>query len=159
MMRALRFLVLIAIFPCCGCSNSVDLGPSGTVSGKLTYKGKPLAEGTQIIFMHRTSGFAGVDAVDSEGHFELSFYRKTTGPTPQIPVGEYVVTVQPPDPNAEMSDPTDVMTPDEVDAANRKRRSAPISFPQKYRQPHTSGITKTVKEGENKFEIDLKPVS
>ena len=160
-MRTLNIVALLVIsaLACGGCAEPVDLGPTGTISGNLTYNGKPLAEGTQVVFMQRQRGFAGLGATDAEGNFTITLYRKSTGATSEMPVGTYIVMVQPPsDPNAEMelADPSDVATPNEMSSANQKQLFVKTEFPMKYRQPSTSGITREVKEGPNTFEIDLK---
>ncbi len=69
------------------------------------------------------------------------------GPKGGLPLGEYKVTVAPPEiptPSAD-GDSAPGMMPKEVD-----------NIPQKYRSPTTTPLTTTLKEGENSFNISME---
>ena len=69
----------------------------------------------------------------------------------RLPIGKYETTIQPAlDPNWAEPTAEDLMN-------NPRAMVVPVAdFPAKYRDPKTSGLAFEVKEGENKFEIDLK---
>jgi hypothetical protein len=135
-------LALLASFAA-GCSGEFDYGPTGTVSGRLTMDGKPLKEGTQVAFMQLEKGYIAFGPTDPDGNFTVSSWNEG-----QLPVGQYTVMIQPPG-GVQTKEPT----AEELLAG--KGKVAATQFPMKYSQTSTSGLKYEVKEGENRFEIDI----
>jgi hypothetical protein len=129
-----------------GCKKSgLDL-PTGTVSGTVTSKGKPLADAT-ITFFGENHGDTATGVLQSDGTYTLKY-----GTGFGIPVGDYRVAIVTgagaggPPPN-----PADLMKT--VDPGVAKKNAVP----DKYRDPKTSGLIAVVKEGANTdLNFDLK---
>ena len=150
MERRLIASVLIGIF-CWGCSGATDFGPMGSVSGKLTLDGQPLAEGTQVLFKQMQAGYAAFGHTDAEGNYSLTWMRDGQRKT-EIPVGEYHVLIMPPgneDPSAELS-------PDEMFAGGGDTPAAKPEFPPRYQSHTTSGLKFSITEGPNSVDIVLE---
>lgn len=120
----------------CG-SNQTDRGPVGVVSGKVTFKGEAVTEGT-VHFTNATSGFGGTAAIESDGHYRLS---SSEG----LPVGQYSVTVMPP---VVMESIIPNSPPSEVP------KEMP-NIPEKYRFEGSSGLNVDVTAGKVTFDIDM----
>ncbi|MCA9036359.1 MAG: hypothetical protein KDA91_14590 [Planctomycetaceae bacterium] len=132
-----------------GCGGT-DFGPMGSVSGRLTMDGQPLAEGTQLLFMQMEKGYAAFARTDAEGNYKLQWMRE--GKTwDEVPTGMYKILVQPPE----------VKNVEELDAeamlagADQDIQPAAAVFPRKYQQHSTSGLQFDVKEGTNTSDINL----
>ncbi|MDO5554403.1 MAG: hypothetical protein Q4G68_11650 [Planctomycetia bacterium] len=108
----------------------IKVVPTGTVSGSVTYKGKPMTVGTVIFCSPDSVNRAGGE-IDSEGKFTL------TGP---LPAGEYKVGFAQPF----FDDPV---------AARPPELTSPL--PAKYLAYETSGLTFTVKKGDNTADFNL----
>ena len=118
-----------------GCGGGGTTSPSGTVSGKVTFQGKPITEG-EINFYSHKQGFGAKILLDSSGHFEL--------PVP-IEVGDYKVSVTPPP----LPDPS-------VGSPPPPTRDY-VNIPKKYRTDLLSGLTASIKQGGNELSFDLTP--
>lgn len=120
----------------CGESNPT----TGAVTGKVTYKGKPVSNGL-IQFVPQGDGNAATGEITPDGTYELTTYVKGDGARP----GSYKVSVQ-------------VFPTEEEGAglpgAEFAGKKPPI--PPKYNSADTSGLSADVKEGENKLDFDLK---
>jgi hypothetical protein len=139
-------LVLAAVLLAVGCG-----GSKGSVSGKVTYKNKPLTKG-------------GVSFIDEKGHV----YRSEIGSdgsysVSKIPPGPAKITVI--TPGAFRMPKTAGGPPKGVDAAGSTGTGSGSgmgagadtgSLPEKYKDPDTSGLTYTVTTGDQKHDIDLK---
>ncbi len=132
-----RFVGLAALTmfgPCLlGCGKGV---PMGEVSGTVTFKGKPVAEGT-VSFMNEAAGTGGEGLV-KDGKYTLSS---------PLPPGEYTVMVMP-------------LVVQQQDGGKGPEvgieKPAP-DIPQKYRVLGTTDLKATVKEGKHEANFDLKP--
>jgi len=120
-------------------------GDTGTVSGKVTYKGKPLPGGNVT--------FAGKDgkslaaAIHEDGTYSLE----------KVPPGEYKVAVE--TESLRKAAPGGGVPPKGGDKiAPPPAADAPkyVAIPVKYANPETSGLTYTVKTGKQTFDIDLE---
>jgi Carboxypeptidase regulatory-like domain len=103
-------------------------GPTGTVEGKVTYKGKPLA-GAYVTF-HPEKGkkvFSG--KLDEDGTYTAK----------DVPVGKARVTVEV-----------------KAEKGKAKGKAPRVVIPAKYADPKTSGLTADVKKGKQIFDIDLR---
>ena len=64
-------LVALIIAGCGGAETGFD-GPTGTVTGKVTFKGKPLPEGSTVMFKHEETGqIASGTLSTADGSFRL----------------------------------------------------------------------------------------
>jgi hypothetical protein len=125
----------------CGCGGSD--GPTGTINGKLTHKGKPVAEGTMVNFLSSVGAVSG--ATGADGTFSIE----------EAPVGKYAVCVTAsPAANAELQDPAKAMKK-AMDGKFKKMVGADTTIPAKYQSSDKSGVSFEVKEGENSFSLDM----
>ena len=114
-------------------------GPeTGQVRGKVTFKGKPVTEGT-VTFLNPTEGGGAEAEIKSDGSYSVE------GP---VVVGNYMVEVKPlmhivdTDPGRTPPAPMEKPAPD---------------IPRKYRMQGTTPLTATVKTGPNELNFDMKP--
>jgi hypothetical protein len=124
-------LALVAV----GCQSK------GNVSGKVTYKSKPLVYGTVL--------FVGSDGGSVQAKIESDGSYSARG----LAVGEAQVAVNSPDPkiigiNTNWKDPAKKPPPLVVPGW--------FAIPTQYESPSTSKLTYPVKGGSNVFDIDLK---
>jgi hypothetical protein len=118
-----------------GCSSGPE---TGEVRGKVTFKGKPVTEGTVTFLNPRGEGDAEAE-IGPDGTYEVPG---------KVVVGEYLVVVTPPmhivDTDPGKSPPAPVEKP------------AP-NIPRKYRQQGTTTLKATVKPGQNECNFDMTP--
>lgn len=132
-----------------GCSESSLPGPTGTVIGKVTYKGSPLPAGSTVTFVNQENGMAAVGQVAGDGSYTLLMRgeRKVlTGPY-RIAIGPAQVSVDP------SSNPEAYKA---IMEGTAKMPETTTSFPEKYKTAETSGLTFSVQPGSNIFDIELK---
>jgi hypothetical protein len=132
-MRYVRLLCVVVLLA--GCSSGPD---TGTVRGKVTFKGAPVTEGT-VTFTNPKEGGAAEAKLDKDGSYAVPN---------RVLVGEYQVTITP---LMEMRDTDPGKTPPAL-----VEKSAP-NIPKKYRQPGSTPLKQTVKKGENTFNFDMVP--
>lgn len=151
-----------------GCGDSV-----GTVSGTVTYQGKPLTGGS-ITFLPK-EGLAVNGTIDKDGTYSVA----------KVPAGEVKISIDtfasrtganrpagggppvaggPPGGGGPPKDrggpPKDVL-PKDVDpksfdpAAIEREREKHVKIPEKYLDPNKSGLTFTVVKGKNTHDIAL----
>jgi len=129
-----RLSALAALLLLFGCGKSGP--PMGEVSGKLTFKGNPVAEG-RVSFMNSEAGTGGEGKV-TNGTFALSA---------PLPTGEYKVMVLPL-----------VVRQQEGGKGPEVGVEKPApDIPQKYRVIGTTTLKATVKEGKNDLTLDMTP--
>jgi hypothetical protein len=115
-----------------GCGGSK--GPAGRVSGKVDAKAGPVTEAN--VQLVRADGVPiAVAALNPAGEFSFA---------ERIPTGDYRVAVLP---IVEVASAEDMTSHHQVIIKK---------IPQKYWNAQTSGLTATVKEGENAFSFTLK---
>ena len=131
--RPLVFLVVLAVI---GCANKNE----GAVSGTVMYQGKPLPMGT-VSFLDSSNQWLA-SAPINKGKYEIRG---------KVPVGPIKITVTTPGSSKAGGRPPNVR------AKNKLGEPFPqvIPIPAKYSSADSSGLTYTVKPGENKFDIDL----
>ena len=115
--------------------------PRGQVSGKVTFKGNPVTEGT-VTFHNPKAGHAGEAKLGPGGSYVITTVEGG------LVVGDYGVMITPlthiVDLEPGKTPPVDVEKP------------AP-DIPKKYRRQETSALKAQVKEGKNVFDFDMKP--
>jgi hypothetical protein len=140
MFRNVRVASLLAVLALgfCGC------GGAGRVSGTVTKDGQPVRSGV-ITFVSR----------DGKGTALASIKKDGTYTAANVPVGETSVILV----NAmEEPDFTGPVTVSDAAKPSGKRApppKAPIAIPDKYGKPETSGLTLTVRSGDNPYDIDV----
>jgi hypothetical protein len=139
-------LLLIALLP--GCEAN-----TGDVSGKVSYRGKPLPYGTILFYCSDQQIISRLIAPD--GSYEASGIP--TGATrvairtyPPIPPGYQIPQRLPPSRNA----PNLGRAPTEEGSGHK---AAHVKIPGKYSSPEESGLLLDVNEGQQTFLIDLGP--
>lgn len=151
MSRFVSFGLILFSLSVTGCMQGSATGPTGTVDGNLTSKGKALSADTKVVFLNSSSGLAAFGSTTENGAFTILDSDQNA----ELPVGTYRVMIQPPasqlggdeEPSAE-----EALDNPELSKPNKKS----LEFNFKYRQLSTSGLVYEVKEGPNKIDIDLK---
>jgi hypothetical protein len=150
------FVLLGGLLLTMGCGSS-----QGTVTGKVSYQGKLLKGGT-ISFIS-TKGGVVTSSIHEDGSYTVS--RVPVGPATITvstsrfrppPKGEKQMMMPPPKGEKQTMMPPPLppeMIP-KVDAAELERRYVPI--PEKYSDFQNSGLTYTVQNGKQEYNIDLK---
>jgi hypothetical protein len=115
----------------------------GRVAGKVTFQGQAVSEGI-VVFNNDEKGIHMTAKLESDGSYEI-ITAKGVG----VSVGTYRVCVCPPLPALPPMSAGNPPTTTET-------KQYP-NIPQKYRNPATSGLNLTVKQGENPFDIAMQP--
>ncbi len=126
-MQAVRYLLLCALLPFCGC----DLAATGTVTGTVLVDKVPTG-GLDIRFYSIQDGSMAIGGTGADGKFKLLRGRGD----PALPIGEYKVTIAPTADIAGVPMPEIKLSPELLDSG-------------------TTPITKTVKAGENVIDIEV----
>jgi len=133
-----------------GCSPS-----QGTITGKITYQGKPLPVGT-VTFVPAQGGHAVTSDIQ-DGEYKVT----------KVPVGLVKIAVttpsQAPPPQfleTKMAIPAELLEKarpgkSSDDPAKAPQAKKPVPIPTKFSDPDKSGLTYTVKGGSQVFNIDL----
>jgi hypothetical protein len=141
--------LLTAVAACvvaAGCGDDGKL-PRAPVSGRVTYKGKPVA-GAAVSFLPETPGWrAAVGKTDAQGRYLLGTYDPDDG----APVGRCKVALS-------LRGPGKPLKPGlGAAAAEELMEMGDPLIPVRYFDPDKSGLTFTVEKGQdNVFDIDLK---
>lgn len=123
------FVVVCALLAA-GCGKGEK--PTGTVAGKVSYKGAPLTAGN--INLISSTGAAAMAKIDATGAFKVDG---------ALEAGDYKVYATPPLP--------------EPQAPGTKAAGPPkFDLPQKFRDPASSGVVVTVKAGSNDLPVEFK---
>lgn len=120
-------LAVLVLLPCWGCgSNAAPQGvPTVPVKGKITYKGKPLTQGS--ITFEPDYGREAHGAIHPDGTFELTTYKDGDGAVPGV--HRFAVS----------------------GTGTRGREAVPLKF----RNTSSSNVEVEVKEGKTEYAIDL----
>jgi hypothetical protein len=143
-MRCAFCLMLVSLLwgLCLGCGGSSKMA---AISGRVTYKGKPVAKASVSFTPVEGAGRAGSGLTDSSGYYTLGTLTTNDGVAP----GKYRVAIiargpdRPPKAGETGSGMPGEMMPGD-----------PI-IPPKYFAPDTSGLTFEVKRGSNRANFDL----
>lgn len=134
-----------------GCGGGPEIPQTVTVTGKIIYQDKPVAE-AQVGFVSKLDNKDVLPAqgtTNADGEFTLTTYidpqHEVSGATP----GEYVVTVT----KNEQQDMEKIMEEFKTNPAMEFKKLVP----EKYTDSKASPLTATVKiDGENVFEFKLE---
>jgi len=128
-------LIVILMVALLGCDGTE--GTTGTVSGRITYQGEPLTEGT-IAFSSQSTAVVASAAIQSDGTYDLDFAGAS-----QVPIGSYQVTVHPAPAPFNPSGPPPLVTDDP-------------RIPKRYRDPASSPLKDViVTETDQQHDFDL----
>ncbi|PQO33830.1 hypothetical protein C5Y97_16525 [Blastopirellula marina] len=151
MSRFVSFCLILFSLSATGCLQGNATGPTGTVDGHLTKKGKSLSADTKVVFMNSSSGLAAFGSTKEDGAFQIL----DSDNNEQLPVGTYRVMIQPPaDQLGGEEEPSAEEALDNPVHSKPKKNGAEFHF--KYRQLSTSGLEYEIKEGPNTIDIDLE---
>lgn len=127
------FVVALAFLAGCSSKRGLETAP---VSGKVTYKGKPLPNGT-VMFVPG-EGPAATGEIDKDGNYQLTTYAAGDGAV----LGNHKVSI--------------TALADIGSALPEQRNPTPPSLlPAKYLSHDTSGLTVEVKRGNNEANFEL----
>lgn len=129
--------ILAAVLVAAGCG-----APTGTLTGKVTYDGKPVAGGA-VSFCPVKDGRPYHGPIDKDGNYTV------TG----VPLGEALVCLSP---SPDFSPAVAMEKSGKRTEADGSASGVPQRpFPAKYEDPRTSGFKVTVKAGDNPFDIPM----
>ncbi len=111
----------------------------GKVSGKVTFQGEPVSEGL-VIFSNTDKGVYMTAKLGPDGSYAVKMAEGSG-----LPLGTYQVSITPPLVEVPLGP---MLTPP-------KPRAFP-NIPPKYRRNETSGLTLTVEQGDNTFDVDME---
>jgi hypothetical protein len=132
----LPLFVALALIPLSCGSDGPEMAK---VTGKVTYQGKPVPKGTvTFVSPNAATHRNAVGQLDATGNYRL----QTEQPGDGAQVGDYEVTVYAHD---------DVI----LDYKPKVPVPPKILTPEKYENPKTSGLKRTVKSGSNTFDLEL----
>lgn len=114
---------------------------TGDVSGKVTYKGKPLAFGSVIFLNQAAATEPVVGTISPDGTYTVH----------NVVAGEAQVGVVSPDPNRPME-----LRGDQKPLPPAASPKLWFPIPERYSYPVTSGLSYSVSPGPNAFDINLK---
>ncbi len=132
-----RFAVAVLVVAVAGCGGSDDKMETSSVTGTVTYEGKPVTTGT-VMFTPVGGGPPATGQIQEDGTYELRTYEDGDGAV----IGEHKVTITALDMGSGL--PEDM-------AAEPK----PL-VPEKYGRDKTSGLTATIASGENTVDFPLE---
>ncbi|NLX96862.1 MAG: hypothetical protein GXY83_11855 [Rhodopirellula sp.] len=136
---------------CAGCGSGGESGPTGTVSGTVTFNGQPVPPGTTVAFIS-DEGQTAAGLVEEDGEYQLSIGGKGSS----IPAVAYRVTVSPPAEEELSEAEYDAMMQAAGSGARRTQPPATKpAIPANYQSAATSGLSYTVTEGDNTIDIEL----
>jgi hypothetical protein len=141
--RDFRFSILLFglfLLAVCGCGGK-QIPPWGGLSGTVTLAGKP-ANVVTVIFENRSNGVCLTATTDDGGRYVMR-----SAESPGLPTGDYRVSVM----------PTYHLVPHDGLAIKGPHPEVNFAVPQRYQDAKTSGFAFTIHEGENHFDLDLKP--
>ncbi|MFH1921436.1 MAG: carboxypeptidase-like regulatory domain-containing protein [Planctomycetota bacterium] len=148
-----RFLVVLALCPCLaamvGCRDGVS-GPTGTVSGKVTYNESPAPAGCTVTFVHDKTSMAATGQTGADGSYSLQMRGEG-----KVPVGAYQITVSPPAGDAQPGSEDPEAYRAVMEGGGGGQAESKPAFPDKYLTATTSELTFTVKEGPNTFDVEM----
>jgi hypothetical protein len=128
--RLIRFLPIALLLTGCGY-------PPGRVVGRVTYKGAPLTSGSVMVHASDGNQYPGSLAADGTYHID------------NIPVGPARITV-----HSHSQTPPGLLDKDRNKPAGREA-AVFVVIPRRYAQANESGLTCSVKSGEQRCDLDL----
>jgi hypothetical protein len=138
-----RLVLLSLVVLALGCGEKRNTPPTAPVTGKVTYKGKPVIGGTVTFNPEEAlKGNPGSGDIAEDGTYSLTTYEVGDGAV----LGKHTVTVQ--------VFPGQRGGPEAALPGMESKLPSPI--PKKYADPSTSKLTFEVKEGDNVADLTLE---
>lgn len=140
----------VAVIGILGCGGGrLPPGETGTLSGKLTRDGKPVAKGTSIVFFDDKTGAVATGVADDNGAYVAEMKGEL-----KVIVGVYRVSVTPPNQTAGMS--TEEAMKASIEGKLKSNDEVLKQIPVQYRSPENSKTVFEVKPGSNTYNLDMK---
>lgn len=133
-------ILAFAVVTLVGCESRAVLGK---VSGQVTFQGKAVANAA-VLFSNAAQGVYITANADAEGRYAVEMAQGRG-----LPPGSYQITINPPP----ITPPTMSTGP----LPKPEKLPEYPSIPKKYRDVKTSGLTLTVVEGDNRFDVNMTP--
>jgi hypothetical protein len=127
--RALALMMLTGAVALVGCSGGK---PTGSVTGKVSYKGAPVTSGF-VNFFAPERGAASQGKITESGTYTLEGV---------VDAGTYKVYLQPP-------------LPEQLPPGTKPKARTPFNVPAKFLDGNSSPLSKEVKTGKNDINIEL----
>ncbi len=128
-------LLVVACLAGCGSGEKM-----GRVFGKVTFQNQPVPEGV-ISFSNAEKGVYMTAKLNPDGTYEVVMAQGRG-----LPLGTYQVAINPPLVDAPLGP-----------ALEPPKLQPYPNIPERYRKPEQSGLTLTVQEGDNPFNVDMQP--
>lgn len=142
--RPTAFVALVAFTVLTGCGGGK---PTGDLSGKVTYKGKPVVLGTVTVYDSEKKAYQG--GID-QGSYTVK----------NVPEGSVEIIVMSPNPGGTADAIAEDPRRPKRDTRPGEEKAAPVvgwmALPKKYEDTKTSPLKTTVKAGPNPFDLELK---
>ncbi len=132
--RSCLVVAALLMIPCVGCGDATFV----PVRGQVSLDGKPVAE-CAVMFIPVADGPAATGTTNAEGRFQVAATNRD-----DVAVGDYIVTI--------MKQRTTVVRNDSTGNSSLRIE---WQIPQKYSQPNTSGIRRSVSSESCDFSFEL----
>ena len=129
------FGILATMVLMVGCSGGSSAPPTGQVTGKITFRGKPVTVGT-ITFSPVSGGPNAYGTIQPDGSYELSTDTSIGGDG--AIVGKHKIAIR------------------AQKATKPGTMAAPLLLPRGFENPDKSGLTAEVKAGKNVLDIECE---
>jgi hypothetical protein len=133
-------LLLLALPLATGCGGQTK----GTVSGKVTYQGKPLSSGFVTFVLEKGSPLHS--DIQSDGSYRMD----------NVPVGTVKIGIQPKSASNQPSPSAMPRDPREFAKIKKESTERGMPIPPKYTDPNRSELTYVVTKGQQQHDIALK---
>lgn len=149
-------LLLGILFLTTGCSEANKNPPTFNVTGKVTYKNKPVADATVVLVAESADGKGAVGNTDADGNYSVGTFGTGDGAVSgeyKVKVFKYEMVAEPP------NDGDDIMTEEEEEEIYNGVEEVEEGgnlLPSKYEDPYKSGFTVTVVDAPVVLDLDLK---
>jgi hypothetical protein len=134
----LLVLLLLPLTTSCGSQ------AKGTVSGKVTYQGKPLPSG--FVTFVPEKGAPVYSEIQSDGSYRVD----------QVPIGLVRIGIQPKSAQNTLASSAMPRNPQDVTKLKAAMTATETQIPSQYANPNSSGLTYTVTKGLQQYDIVLK---
>jgi hypothetical protein len=143
----------------CGGGTVRPKGEQASVTGSIVFEQKPITVGSTVVFYCKDKDATAAGTLDAQGKFSLSGAIPSVG----IPVGKYVVMVNPPQPPIKTSLAAGPSSPDyQKQMMQNSNAAKPVStasdIPDQFLSLDKSTLSYDLVAGPNTFDIDLAKV-
>lgn len=147
----------LALCALVGCNSGPDNPPTTPVTGKVTYKNKPV-EGALVVLVAQTPDAKGaIGTTDADGNYAVSTFGDKDGAvagTYKIKVSKYEIVAEPAAEGGDMSEDEEEDEYSEEDMGDDQ--DSGNLLPSKYENETTSGFEVTVGEEPVTKDLELK---